>query len=306
MERLEDVKDRDFTVALELGSGKGHVLRRIREEDSLSGNGGGMGGVRRLVCLEGSVGMRDLDPSYNSSAVPQPDKVTADRCEAYHLPSVSENAVPLPFPDETFDLVISSMSLHWQTDLPGTMREINRVLKPDGAFYIALAGGSTLPELRSAMLMGEMERDGGVSVHTGPFVDVSSMGMLLQSAGFNLPTIDVDTIKVSYPDMFTLCDHLQGMGEGNAAGNRRVDGPGLDVFLASAAVYQHAYKLEEEGGGKEEGGGEEEESIVASLQVVYAIGWKDHDSQQKPDERGAAGGNKIGVLVEKSGGTRES
>jgi len=51
------------------------------------------------------------------------------------------------------------------------------------------------------------------------------------------------------------------------------------------------FKYEEDG----------EEEVSGSMQVVYGIGWKDHDSQQKPDERGSAG-KKIGenVVVEQS------
>jgi ubiquinone/menaquinone biosynthesis C-methylase UbiE len=54
----------------------------------------------------------------------------------------------LPFEDNTFDLVMSSLSLHWINDLPACMTEVMRVLKPNGAFVGALFGGETLPELR--------------------------------------------------------------------------------------------------------------------------------------------------------------
>lgn len=37
---------------------------------------------------------------------------------------------------------------------------------------------------------------GGVSAHIAPAAHVSDCGALLQSAGFSLPTVDVDTITV--------------------------------------------------------------------------------------------------------------
>jgi hypothetical protein len=43
----------------------------------------------------------------------------------------------------------------------------------------------------------------------------------------------------------------------------------------------------------------EEPGVIATVQVLYAIGWKEHETQQKPDSRGAAGGNKIGGEVPK-------
>ena len=37
-----------------------------------------------------------------------------------------------------------------------------------------------------------------------------------KGARFTLPTIDVDTITISYPDAFSLMEHLSFMGEGTA------------------------------------------------------------------------------------------
>ena len=47
---------------------------------------------------------------------------------------------PLPYKDETFDLVICNLNLHWSNDLNKTLKEINRVLRPDAA----LIGNVTL------------------------------------------------------------------------------------------------------------------------------------------------------------------
>ena len=114
--------------------------------------------------------------------------------------------LPLPFPEDSFDCVVSSMSLHWISDLPSTLTEINRILKPDGAILLAIPGGETLPELRSSLLLAETERDGGVSLRCGPYVDVPDVGRLLQGAGFRLNTVDVDSVAVSYPNMMVLME----------------------------------------------------------------------------------------------------
>ena len=50
----------------------------------------------------------------------------------------------LPFAAESFDLVVSAGSLHWVNDLPGTLIQIQQVLKPDGLFLAVLPGGETL------------------------------------------------------------------------------------------------------------------------------------------------------------------
>lgn len=150
----------------------------------------------------------------------------------------------------------------------------------------ALVGGSTLSELRSSMVLAEMERDGGVSPHVGPFVDFADVGSLLTAAGFTLPTVDIDTIHFGYPDAAVLMEHLQRMGENNASMDKR-DRIGLDMFLASAALYQQQYKVEDDP--------EDEESVKATVQVIYGIGWTPHESQPKPLARGSAT-HKIGEL----------
>ena len=54
----------------------------------------------------------------------------------------------MPFADATFDLVASSLALHWVNDIPGVLKEVLRVLKPDGVFIACVLGGDTLAELR--------------------------------------------------------------------------------------------------------------------------------------------------------------
>jgi NADH dehydrogenase [ubiquinone] 1 alpha subcomplex assembly factor 5 len=165
---------------------------------------------------------------------------------------------------------------------------VKRVLKPDGCFMFSMIGGTTLPELRVSMVLAELEREGGVGAHIGPFVELSDVGTLLQNAGFALPTIDIDTIRISYPNAAVVMEHLQRMGEGNASLRRR-DHTGKDTFLAAACIYDEMFPV-----GSEEQEGEKD--VEASAQVIYAIGWSPDASQQKPKQRGSAK-HRIGEMV---------
>ena len=49
---------------------------------------------------------------------------------------------------------------------------VARILKPDGVFIGGMFGGETLVELRVALQLAEMEREGGFSPHISPFVEV--------------------------------------------------------------------------------------------------------------------------------------
>ncbi len=68
----------------------------------------------------------------------------------------------LPFRNESFDLIVSALSLHLVNDLPGALVQLRRALKPDGLFLGAVLGGSSLQELREALAIAETEIAGGV------------------------------------------------------------------------------------------------------------------------------------------------
>ncbi|XP_068843231.1 arginine-hydroxylase NDUFAF5, mitochondrial isoform X2 [Capricornis sumatraensis] len=166
------------------------------------------------------------------------------------------------------------LCLHWVNDLPRALEQIHYVLKPDGVFIGAMFGGDTLFELRCSLQLAETEREGGFSPHVSPFTAVNDLGHLLGRAGFNTLTVDTDEIQVNYPGMFELMEDLQGMGESNCAWNRKAL-LHRDTMLAAAAVYQEMYR-------------NEDGSVPATYQIYYMIGWKYHDSQAKPAERGSA------------------
>ncbi|RYY83126.1 hypothetical protein EON63_11940 [archaeon] len=65
----------------------------------------------------------------------------------------------------------------------------------------------------------------------------SDVASLMQGAGFSLPTIDIEKVTISYPNAFTLLEHIHRMGEGHAC-IRREFSVGRDVFLSMAALYQ--------------------------------------------------------------------
>ena len=274
IDRLDDIKhEGGFGLALDVGSGAGHVYKAICADDALDGSGG-IGGVRKLVQVDAADELLNRDANAQFAG--------QERCETYRLAldPQPQTEAKLPFPDGTFDLVTSCASFHWINDLPGLLREIHRVLKPDGCFLWAMVGGTTLPELRVALVLAEQERAGGVSPHVGPFCELQDVGSLLQSSGFALPTLDTDTVRLSFPHAGVLMEHVRRMGEGNASLRRRTH-TGLDTFLATACLYDQMFP-------ENTAAGDAEQAIEATVQVIYAIGWKPHESQQKPLQRGTA------------------
>ena len=66
-------------------------------------------------------------------------------------PAVVADEEALPFRDGSLDLVVSALALQFVNDLPGTLIQIRRALKPDGLFLAAMIGGDSLTELRAGL-----------------------------------------------------------------------------------------------------------------------------------------------------------
>ncbi|KQY89519.1 methyltransferase domain-containing protein [Brevundimonas sp. Root1423] len=180
----------------------------------------------------------------------------------------------LEVPDQSQDLIVSLMSLHWANDLPGALAQIRRALKPDGLFLGTLLGAGTLKELRAVLTESELEARGGAQARVSPFADGFDGAALLQRAGFALPVADVDRVTVRYPDLFALIRDLRAMGETNAlAGPLRP----LTRAIAGRAAELYAERY-----------GEPDGRIPATFEIVHLAGWAPHESQQKPLPRGSA------------------
>ena len=129
--------------------------------------------------------------------------------------AVAADEEALPFRDGSLDLVVSALALQFVNDLPGTLIQIRRALRPDGLLLAALAGGDTLTELRQAFAAAEAEIEDGISPRVAPFADVRDMGALLQRAGFALPVTDIDRLTVRYASPLALMHDLRRMGATN-------------------------------------------------------------------------------------------
>ncbi len=249
-ERLSLIRRR-FPVGVNLGAYHGVISRRLRELDTIG----------LLI---------DLEPSAPLLA----------QCEE---PRVCGDEEVLPFKSASLDLVVSGLSLHLVNDLPGTLIQIRRALKPDGLFLAALLGGRTLHELREAFLQAESELDGGGSPRVAPFADVRELGALLQRADLALPVADADTVNVTYPTALDLMRELRAMGASNMLVDRRKTFLRRATLLRAAEIYAERHATPD---GR----------VRATFEIVTMTGWAPHASQQAPLQPGSASGRLADAL----------
>jgi len=175
----------------------------------------------------------------------------------------------------THDLVLHVMGLHWAEDPVGQLVQCRRSLRPDGLLMVAMLGGETLNELRTALAQAESEVMGGLSPRVAPMGEIRDLGGLLGRAGLSLPVADRLPQRVTYQTMFHLMRDLRDMGETNSLAARHKATPPRALFARAAQIYAERYPAED---GR----------ITATFELVFLTGWSPHDSQQKPLRPGSA------------------
>ena len=227
VERLDDIH-REFCTALDLGAHHGALSRALARRPA----------IERVVAADPSVGF--LDRLGGMRVAADPDLV--------------------PFRDDSFDLVVSSLTLHWAGDLPGALVQIRRVLQPGGLFLAAMFGGSTLVELRTALIEAELIEEGGASPRVSPIAELGDVAGLLLRTRFAMPVADAEKITVTYPDALALMRDLRGMGETNALTARRRTPLRRATLARAALLYAERFGLPD---GR----------IPATFEILSLTGW---------------------------------
>ncbi|MBL6664909.1 MAG: methyltransferase domain-containing protein [Rickettsiales bacterium] len=119
------------------------------------------------------------------------------------------------FEENSFDVIVSNLNLHFINDIPAFLMDVKRILKKDGIFIASFFGEENLNELAHVLHLVQNERFGGVSPMMPPTIDVKTAAMLLQKAGFENPISDFDKIEVLYSQISNLFKDIKNMGQGN-------------------------------------------------------------------------------------------
>jgi len=123
---------------------------------------------------------------------------------APHL--VCADVEQLPFADNVFDLVFSSLSMQWCNDLNVAFLEAKRVLKPGGLFLFSIFGPDTLKELRHSW--GKVD----AANHVNRFIDMHDIGDVLLQDGFAEPVMEAEMMTVTYDSVDDIMHDLKAIG----------------------------------------------------------------------------------------------
>lgn len=269
-DRLSMIR-RSFPMALDIGSHGGRgggAFRKAAIDQGLLGPGRPIGWLAEAEFVEGLL-------------------------DAGAGPGVVVDGEHLALKDESLDLVVSALSLHWTNDLPGVFAQARRALRPDGLFLATFFGGRTLQELRATLFEAELEAHGGAGARVSPFADAQDAASLLQRAGFALPVADSDVVVVRHANVFGLFRDLKAMGETAAFSDRSGKPLTRGIIARAADLHQRRH-------------GDADGRVRTTFELVTVTGWAPHESQQKPLRPGSAQARLADALgaVERSAGEK--
>ncbi len=173
----------------------------------------------------------------------------------YH--HTTSDAIALPFQDESFDLVTSNLAMQWVPEAQTMMREMRRVLKPEGLILFSTFGRRTLTELKQTLAHTHPEHTSSVL----PFADVMSLGNSLGECAVEDHVTDADLFTLTYPNTMALIRELKSLGASANAIQGRSGGLYGRALLRNIESYYSKHFQHEDG------------RIHATFEALYAQAW---------------------------------
>ena len=159
----------------------------------------------------------------------------------------------LPLAHAGVGMIWSNLALQWMNDLEAAVREMARVLAPDGLLMFSTFGPDTLKELRQAYAAADAHS------HVNRFIDMHDIGDMLVAAGFADPVMDMEHITLTYAEVMQLMRELKAIGAHNVTQGRRHGLGGKALLRTVAANYEGLRK---------------DGKLPATFEVVYGHAWK--------------------------------
>ncbi|MEY8248883.1 MAG: malonyl-ACP O-methyltransferase BioC [Bermanella sp.] len=129
---------------------------------------------------------------------------------AYEI-SDAEN---LPFADEQFDLIFSSLAVQWCDDFSRVLSSAYRCLKPGGHLVLSNLAAGTLLELKQAWLEVDQHQ------HVNEFTVGTELLNNIDESAFTAVAVNINKHVDYHPNVRSLTDSLKRIGAHNLTAGR--------------------------------------------------------------------------------------
>ena len=181
LERLDSLKLQPNTI-LDIGTGTGRSLIGLQSK------------FPKSVIVANDIALQMLNMCNQNTGINQ---------NCYF---VCDQAQQLPFADNSVELIFSTSTFQWCTDLNQVLFECNRVLCTDGILIFSTFGPDTLIELRNSWIqVDEFE-------HVHEFLDMHHIGDMMLANHFKDPVVDMEVITIQYQELRQLLQDLKDTG----------------------------------------------------------------------------------------------
>ena len=162
--------------------------------------------VLDVACGTGTIARLAAERVGSSGRVSALDVNAAMLSVARSLPSAipvkwyETAAESMPLPDHSFDVIFCGLGLQFFADKAAALREMHRVLKPDGRVYISTPVPNAFFDLFDRALARHVSEDASAFVHAVfSLNDPREMESLLADAGFSAITTRSQTRSLQLP-----------------------------------------------------------------------------------------------------------
>lgn len=166
---------------------------------------------------------------------------------------VQATAEQLPFPTKSVDIVIASQLLHWCENPLLVLKEMKRILRPNGLLLFSTLGTDTLHELRASFAAADLQHE-----HVHSFFDMHDLGDALMAAGFADPVMESETFMLRYSKVEKLIQDLRDLGETNALTARMQGLMGKQSWQTMLEHYE-SYRVADK--------------LPATYEIIYGHAW---------------------------------
>jgi len=204
--------------------------------------------------------------NYTENIIKNSDKINNFFRTSMHSKSSIENInlvcdeELLPIKKNSFNLIFSILGLNLINDLPGTLRQIYNILKPNGLFLAAFWGQGTLSPLSESLAYADEKILGGLYPRTYPFCDIKTLGNLMQRAGFINPVVDVEKVVYKYKNIFDIIYDVRKLSEKNILSSRKKSFTPKSIFKEAENYLYKNYS--------------ENTEIKIPYNIIFVSGWK--------------------------------